>query len=53
MMFIALKEREKSDFVQKTADSIIAGQLDGIRLLVSCVQDDRIPKEKESKRRRH
>jgi len=45
-MFVALKEREKSDFVQKTADAIIAGQLDGIRLLVDCVQDSRIPKEK-------
>jgi transposase-like protein len=45
-MFLALKEREKSDFVQKTADAIIAGQLDGIRLLVDCVQDNRIPKEK-------
>jgi hypothetical protein len=44
-LFIAMMTRERSDFIRATAETVISGTLDAVRLLVDCVTDIRIPKQ--------
>jgi hypothetical protein len=43
-LFIAMMTRERSDFIRATAETVISGTLDAVRLLVDCVTDTRIDK---------
>jgi len=43
-LFLAMKEREKAEFLTATGDAIIGAALDGVWLLQDLVTDFRIPK---------